>query len=182
MFDHAQLEKEVMFSRQRCRERGIKQDLIKPQIALDYHMLQVLLEEHSALISAFTHCIQEMENTITGKYLFLLADPEGVLLSWKTTTNLGVDSYHKCSKYSDHLTLGISFSEESSGTNAIALACKLKQPVFLLPRHHYCHFFQEWSCYAIPLFIQKQVVGYLDVSTIDRPLAGEMMAVIFIGR
>ncbi|WP_145332462.1 LuxR C-terminal-related transcriptional regulator [Paenibacillus xylanexedens] len=123
------------------------------------------------LIQAFRHSISDIKENLTGTYLFLLTDVNGVLLSMDYSSNL--ESHVKQSP----IQPGLSFAAQSCGINAISRTMEDNQPVFLLPEQHESPFFQSWHCYAIPLYIGSQHFGYLDVSTINADMQRELMAI-----
>jgi transcriptional regulator of acetoin/glycerol metabolism len=103
--------------------------------------------------------------------MLFLTDPDGVLLA-KTGTKNTLNILSRSG-----IETGVFFSEESCGTNAISLAIKLKQPVYLSPEQHFCDFFKSWHCYAVPLAVGGMIKGYLDVSTIEQAVKKELIAI-----
>ncbi len=162
-----QSEREILLSWKRCMEKGLLSTR-SPVLALRGNALQSTLNKYKLLVGVFEDCTQKINGLVTGS--FLLTDSEGILL--KTAGSKQIQQLIK--KYG--IEAGTSFTEESSGTNAVALALKLKQPVYLLPEHHYCNFFQRWYCYAIPLCFGEKIIGYLDVSTVEQPMTKELIA------
>ncbi|MCM3133404.1 LuxR C-terminal-related transcriptional regulator [Paenibacillus polysaccharolyticus] len=123
------------------------------------------------LIQAFCRSILDIKENLTGTYLFLLTDVNGVLLSMDYSSNL--EPHVKQSP----IRPGLSFSAQSCGVNAISRTMEDNTPVFLLPEQHESPFFQSWHCYAVPLYMGSQHFGYLDVSTINADMQRELMAV-----
>lgn len=58
---------------------------------------------------------------------------------------------------------GFSFSEETSGTNAVFLAGKLKKPVHILPGHHFCRPLNGWYSIATPIMSGEKIYGFINV-------------------
>jgi len=113
------------------------------------------------------------EDWVKGEYLFLLSDFEGYLLDVKCSTK-----EKKCIKDSG-FEQGVSFREESCGTNAISMAMRLKRVVYVRPQEHYCKIFKKWYCIASPIIVENgEIVGYVDISTIDKKIADEVSMVI----
>jgi len=165
----SQFEKEVFLSWERCIKKGLPIQLSFPQI--NFRKDPLLTHDNTILISIFEQSIKNISSFITSNHVFLFTDPDGTLLaiiSSKITTQAEMMS---------KIETGTSFSEESIGTNAISLAIKLKQPVYLLPEHHYCHCFKKWYCYTVPLYIWGDIKGYLDVSTIEHIMKSELIAI-----
>ena len=171
--NYTRLEYEVKLSWLRCRKLGLNRN-IKPHIVMDSYVLQTHLEYNKKMTTVFNNTLKQIVNSIQSNYLFILTDPEGILLSWSATASLRDNLIQN----QLNITPGISFSEKKIGTNAIALAMKLKEPVSILPEHHFCYYFSEWYCYAIPLIITDQIIGYLDVSAIEKTLPEEIIAVV----
>lgn len=123
------------------------------------------------LIQAFRRSISDIKEHLTGTFLFLLTDVNGVLLSLDYSLNL--ESEVKQSP----IQPGLSFAAKSCGVNAISRTMEANEPVFLLPEQHESPFFQSWHCYAVPLYMGSQHFGYLDVSTINGDMQHELKAI-----
>lgn len=63
------------------------------------------------------------------------------------------------------LDVGVEFSEETSGTNAIATPAETGRPVFVDGDHHYLESLTGFSCFGLPIFhpVTKQVAGVIDL-------------------
>jgi transcriptional regulator of acetoin/glycerol metabolism len=163
---------EILFSYKKCLEIGLTKSIVTPLISLGEEELKRKLQENKKLIEVFRKCVNRAHTKLKKKYIFLLVDSEGYLLDilynkkiYKDITDLGIRR-------------GTSFKEESCGTNAISLAMKLKQPIYLKPEEHYCDIFKQWYCIATPFYIDNQIVGYLDISIIEHNMADEMIGFI----
>lgn len=75
------------------------------------------------------------------------------------------------------LRIGHDFSVEHSGVNAISEAMATQGPVYLTPEQHESPYFRSWHCFATPLIVEGKLVGYLDVSTINEEMKGELIAI-----
>jgi len=160
------LEKEVLLSHGRCSKEGLSKDISQPKESLSEKELGKALENNRDLIKAFTQSIAEIEDFLDEEYLFLLTDFKVTLL--KKIDNLSNDI---CIKP------GMSFLSESSGTNAISLAKKIEDRVFLTPDQHYCEFLQQWYCFALPLRDEEEIIGFLDVSSVKKNLKDELKGI-----
>lgn len=163
---------EILFSYKKCLEIGLTKSIVAPLISLEEDELKKRLQENKKLIEVFRKCVNRVRTQLKKRYIFLLVDSEGYLLDvlynkkiYKDITDLGIRR-------------GTSFKEESCGTNAISLAMKLKQPIYLKPEEHYCDIFKQWYCIATPFYIDNQIVGYLDISIIEHNMADEMIGFI----
>ncbi|MEQ6358203.1 LuxR C-terminal-related transcriptional regulator [Thermoanaerobacter thermohydrosulfuricus] len=164
-------QEELSFSYKQCIEIGIDPSIIFPLILLNQEDLQKRIHTNKELIEAFHMSVEE--EWVKGEYLFLLSDIEGYLLDVKCSTK-----EKKCIKDSG-FERGVSFREESCGTNAISMAMRLKRVVYVRPQEHYCKIFKKWHCSASPIIVENgEIVGYVDISTIDKKIADEVSMVI----
>lgn len=123
------------------------------------------------LIQAFRRSISDIKDNLTGSYMFMLTDVNGVLMSMDYSLDL--ESKVKESP----IRPGLIFTTQSCGINAISRTMEDNKPVFLLPEQHESPFFQSWHCYAVPLYMGSQHFGYLDVSTINADMQRELIAI-----
>ena len=72
---------------------------------------------------------------------------------------------------------GISFKEEASGTNAVALSMKLKKAVYTLPQHHYCTFLNNKYIYSRPLLINGTLLASIAILSQYKSINKELIAV-----
>lgn len=160
---------EILSSYKRCTEIGLRSSITSPTIILNEEDLKIRLNENMVLINVFNNCVENILKQIKGEYIFLLTDDEGNLLDIRCND--------KAYSYIDKscFNIGMSFKEESLGTNAISMAMRLKEPVYLMPQDHYCDILKKWYCIAAPLIINEKIMGYLDVSTIEHSMADEMV-------
>lgn len=165
------MKKMIRLSWNRCKERGLSKDILMPCIVLTNREFGLLSNNNQLLISIFNTSIEQIKHSITGRYLFLLTDVQGVLLA------IGSSKQIEQQVKESGIKPGTSFAEESCGTNAISLAVELKKPVYIRPEQHYCQFLKKWYCYAIPLYIDKNIAGYLDISTIDQMMKKELTVI-----
>ncbi len=165
-----ELGKEVLLSWERCIKRGIAVQLSTPQIMLPRETV-LYNDDNVQLISIFERAIESISQFISTDYLLFLTDPEGILLAKKGTKKIFNDVTRS------GIDIGTCFSEESCGTNAISLALNLKTPVYLSPEQHFCSFFKNWHCYAVPLEVGGKIKGYLDISTVEQAIKRELMAI-----
>lgn len=169
--DAKRFEEEVMLSWGRCSKRGMERNMPYPSIVLGKKELTKRLSSNDVLINIFEQKVKNVSNIISGNYLFILTDPDAILLSVEYSGKIEEEMKEA------EIIQGLSFSEESLGTNAISLAKHIKEPVYLEPGQHYCLSFQKWYCFALPLQVNNDIVGYLDVSTIKEPLKKELIAI-----
>lgn len=123
------------------------------------------------LSSAFLASIQIVKEHLSGGYLFLLTDEGGELIAMDNSP--GMETLIEESP----IRLGLVFSEDNCGVNAISEAMSSRSPVYFKPEQHGNVFFQTWHCFATPLLINNELLGYLDVSTIDEEMKSELIAI-----
>lgn len=75
------------------------------------------------------------------------------------------------------IDIGMVLSEESSGTNAVALSMKLKYAIYTHCDQHYCKFLQRYIFYCVPLQVFEEIIGYLAVTTTERIMIKELIAI-----
>lgn len=165
-----ELEKEILLSWERCIKKDISARLISPRFVFQKDTF-LQNYDNALLITIFERVAESISRFITTDYMLFLTDPDGVLLA-KTGTKNTLNILSRSG-----IETGVSFSEESCGTNAISLAIKLKHPVYLSPEQHFCDFFKSWHCYAVPLAVGGMIKGYLDVSTIEQAVKKELIAI-----
>lgn len=74
---------------------------------------------------------------------------------------------------------GTSLREESSGTNAVALALRYRQPVVARGGQHFCRLFQDWLCVASPVIgVGGEPAACVDVSTSAKADLGFLLPVV----
>ncbi|MGO4732318.1 LuxR C-terminal-related transcriptional regulator [Paenibacillus sp. 2KB_22] len=133
--------------------------------------LDRLRKNNHFLIHAFQNSISVIQENLTGTYLFLLTDTDGVLLTMDYSSDLEAVVEHS------PIRPGMFFTAKSCGVNAISETMDNNNPVLLLPEQHESPYFQSWHCYAAPLSMGSQHFGYLDVSTINADMQGELIAI-----
>ena len=71
------------------------------------------------------------------------------------------------------LRIGASLAEESCGTNSVALVMRLMRPVGCLAENNFCSALQFFTSYVLPLRINEQIVGYLNVNAVNNRISQE---------
>ncbi|MFY9269126.1 MAG: LuxR C-terminal-related transcriptional regulator [Candidatus Manganitrophaceae bacterium] len=74
---------------------------------------------------------------------------------------------------------GASLSDQSCGTNAVALALDDGRPVMVKGRQHFCRLFHDWYCVAAPVLdTAGEAVGCVDFSTGHEAGIGEKLPLL----
>ncbi|ABR47272.1 regulatory protein, LuxR [Alkaliphilus metalliredigens QYMF] len=165
------MKKEVQESWKRCEEIGLSPQISIPRIILRNEKIKLLLNENKLLVSSFRDAVVCIKNIFKEEYAFFLVDQQGILLATERSGQIGRE------KEMLQIKPGISFVEESYGTNAISMAIQLEKPVHMRPEEHYSEHLKGLYCFAIPLNVDDEIIGYLDVSTINQKITEEMITI-----
>ncbi|PRX20630.1 regulatory LuxR family protein [Orenia metallireducens] len=171
MREKKEINNKTLESLGKCLKLGLKKDLSSPRIRLEENKLREELNKKKLLISIFRESINEINDCVDQNHIFLLINSQGFLL----------DVISKKLEDNCFLKAGISFAEDSIGTNAISLAMNLKEEIYLISEEHYCNFFKEWNCFALPIWIEGDIVGYIDISVIDSQMKDLQKGLIAFG-
>jgi signal transduction histidine kinase len=98
------------------------------------------LEEHAMLVEVAAPFLDHLYKTVPGKYVAVIADPDGVILSVR-----GAIPEEQIRK--------MCLSEKIFGANALGTALYLKEPVQMVGKDHYCTFLNSMTGAAAPLFL-----------------------------
>ncbi|QNO15535.1 LuxR family transcriptional regulator [Alkalicella caledoniensis] len=159
-------QKRVLESLTRCKEKKISPQNTMPLVTVDENSLGLILDSNEMLVNKFTDLTEEILGYMGKGTLIILTDPKGILLKVGKSCDVEILLYP-----------GASFTEESLGTNAISMAMELEGTAFLEPEQHYLDFFKKWYCYAKPLVKDKEIIGYIDITTINEKMRGELKVV-----
>lgn len=165
------LDDEVILSWRRCQEKGLSSDIPYPNIIIRDKQLIKIINENKNLIKIFNDSIKKIMKNIKKDIFILLTDKDTILIEYHCSPDL-LSTLERI-----RFKKGISFKEESCGTNAISLAYRYKKPMYLLPYQHYCKILKNWYCYASPIHVDNEIIGYIDITTIDKHLKNEMKCI-----
>jgi len=166
------MKREICKSWDRCERMSLSKNIFAPTIELSCKELESTLNENRLLISNFKNSIKNLKSNLTEERIyFFLTDRHGFLLVAESNEQI------EKNPITSGIRSGMSFTEKSCGTNAISMAIHLQNPIYIAPEDHYCEIFKRWYCYAVPLFIEDRIVGYLDLSTINYKMKKELIAI-----
>ncbi len=168
-----QSQKDLLFSWGRCTKKGLDREMEKPYIVIKGEELDRLLAKNKTMISTFKFYLTHIKDFIADDYYILLLDHAGILLDCQAIGEDKKDQLEPGSVFE----IGVSFAEESCGTNAFSLSMEYGEPVYLLPEQHFSHLLGDWYFFSMPLIIKEGIQGYLGISVTARPLQMEMVAV-----
>lgn len=159
---------EVLVSWKKCINEGLSGNISYPVINYTGEELKSRQAKSSEIVDVFKSFAEDITHLNIDECMLFFTDPEGVLVEkcGKTLKN----------KKHDHM-IGMSFAENSIGTNAIALSIQLDKPIYTLPQHHYCDFLKTWYIYAMPIKSENEVRGCLAVAAVGQPLKMELIAI-----
>jgi transcriptional regulator of acetoin/glycerol metabolism len=164
---------EILASWARCLKAGLVNSIASSSTYVNEEVMQTALQESKMLISLFEKLEKEFDDLVRHNRLaFLLTNSNGLLLKKRSFCDMN----KKLNKLG--IKAGMSFTEESCGTNAISLSRRLKKPVYTIPVHHYCDFLNCVYLYATPLNVNGAVIGYLAICKLDKPIKTELMAIM----
>jgi DNA-binding CsgD family transcriptional regulator len=139
---------------------GVPVELAKPQKILPKTALAPRPAENPLPLTVTEQAIAPICCTGPQKdYIYILCDPELVALKIFAAPEVLLAAEEIGVKP------GTAFTEESCGTNALALARELNRLVAIRGEQHYCQLFKNWWCVAGPVKDPtSNILGYLDIS------------------
>lgn len=151
---------ELKASYERCRALPVPVALNRPQKILPKSMLASRRPENSLLLTYAEEVITPHHYTgPQNDDIYILCDPELVALKIFAAPEVLITIEEAGVKP------GTVFTEESCGTNALALARELNRLVAIRGEQHYCKLFKDWWCVASPVKDSEgRIVGYFDIS------------------
>lgn len=164
----------VVDSFDRCTKKDVDPNLSRLQDVLEDDPLVELLSKHSRLISIVGEVFSEIHSLLLDKScaLFLTAADARILEIFSCA-----DVIYRCSLLG--IRPGASFSEESCGTNAVALALRYREPVAVKGTQHFCRLLQTWCSVAAPILDHsKQTIGCICLSASHKLDVGDRIAFV----
>jgi transcriptional regulator of acetoin/glycerol metabolism len=137
------LSRELEDSYNRCRSLKLVRELIKPRILSKTALSSHLSRNLAFLVIADQAITRDYYGDLGNSFIYILCDMQLVTLKTFSTANLIDDNID--------IKPGTVFTEESCGTNALALAREHNRLVAVIGEQHYCHLFKEWTCIASPV-------------------------------
>lgn len=164
----------IVDSFERCARSHVDPKLRKLDDALADDPLTDLLSKHARLISIADDVFSEIHSLLLDKScVFFLASPDARILEVFSCA----DVIYRCSLLG--IRPGASFTEESCGTNAIALALRYREPVAVKGTQHYCQLLQSWCSVAAPILDHsRQTLGCICLSASDKLDVGDRIAFV----
>jgi DNA-binding CsgD family transcriptional regulator len=148
----------------------MSREIDKPLLKLSKEKLKQVFDKRRNRVNKFSDFMYRYIDTIKHvkyDYCFLLADEEGYLINIKYRPGM-MDS--DC-EYRDFFIPGVSFGEESIGTNSIPIAGILKRPIHMYPGFQYLDRLKDWYEYCIPIVNRSKIAGYIVVISFCQPVS-----------
>lgn len=148
-------------SHKKCQAGRVNPDLTEIPLVFNHTDVDSLMESSKYLLSAAWSVIKDdlYPSFINEDQLIIFCNHEGYAIALMSSPKV----LDLCS--AKNINVGSCFSEETCGTNAIALAMRLKKLVVIKGEQHYCRLFKDWCCVAAPVRLpDRGIAGYLDVS------------------
>ncbi|RJX22820.1 MAG: helix-turn-helix transcriptional regulator [Ammonifex sp.] len=151
---------ELKASYDRCRALQVPVELERPQKILPKSTLSSRRRENSLLLTYAEEVITPHHYSgPQDSHIYILCNPELVALKIFAAPEILVAAEEV------GVRPGTVFTEESCGTNALALAREHNRLVAIRGEQHYCKLFKDWWCVASPVKDPEgRIIGYLDIS------------------
>ncbi|MEW6772105.1 MAG: LuxR C-terminal-related transcriptional regulator [Bacillota bacterium] len=151
---------ELKASHERCRALKVPVALARPRHVLPPDELEPRLRANAALVALAECLIDPVCCTGPQKhYIYILCDPELAVLKIFAAPEVLIAAEE------DGVKPGTVFTEESCGTNALALARENNRLLAICGEQHYCKLFKDWWCVASPVKEPaEKIIGYFDIS------------------
>lgn len=156
-----------------CQTAGLDWQIQCPQLALTGSALEQFMALHAELGVRSRQIFSDIYNDLAERnYVFILCDAESRLIVLYSCPEIVEDAEKEMG-----LRCGVSLSEASCGTNAVALALRYGEPMFTNGEQHYCRMFLRWCSVAVPLMdVNQRTVGCIAISNCSDVPAGEKLA------
>lgn len=146
-------------SYKRCSLLGIPIGLAKPRILLAESAGDSRIERNWFLISVTERVLRPDFYNLPEQIIFVLCDSQLAVLKLSSVT----ETLSVAKEFG--IVPGAVLSEESFGTNALALSKEYRRLLALHGRYHYCEALKNWSSVASPVTDSKgSPLGYLGLS------------------
>lgn len=167
-------EKQIPASYERCFGIGVDPGLERLTDLLEGAALEDFLARYAPAITASRALFSEVYRMLPDlSCAFVLTDATGRIIEFFSVPEVVFGSANQ------GILPGASFSEESCGTNAVALALIHCRPIIVKGRQHFCRLFHDWYCAAAPVFdAGGKLAGCVDFSTGHEAGIGEKLPLV----
>lgn len=160
-------------SHQRCRAAGINPDLSRLDRQLDTPERNEFFSRQATLGAYSTLLFSDIYRDLADRnYLFVLTDNTARLITFHSCPEILVDATEEIG-----MSAGTLLSEESCGTNAVALALRYREPAVTHGMQHYCRLFHRWCVVAVPVMrANRQPIACVAISNCNGAALTEKLA------
>ncbi|MBP0048282.1 sigma-54-dependent Fis family transcriptional regulator [Marinobacterium sp. AK62] len=157
------LRDEIEASWRRSLEAGLDASDIDPEQIDDVDDLLAFREQHRELLQIAMPEMEQLTHQFGDQGLILLANADARILALEGSDRILTPS-HKLA-----LRQGVSWSEETRGTNAVGTALVEKRPILINEEEHFLDTVSHLSCTSAPIFdANGQLTGVLDMTRLGR--------------
>ena len=167
--------KVIKSSWERCQQHGVKPSVVNTKFEVSGDPFEQLRQDHREMLQAFKPVEESLSDVFEeARSIFLLADPQGVILE-----SFGNQNLLRTAK-SEFIASGTAWDEIARGTNAIGTAIELKRPVEIHAAEHYCEWVKSWSCSAAPVIdkFDGELLGVVNVTSLSNDFNTRNVAVV----
>ncbi|MFB6468216.1 sigma-54-dependent Fis family transcriptional regulator [Cytobacillus sp. Hz8] len=157
-----EMRKNVFDSWKRCQDKGVNPIQVQVKSAVPDSDFNKLLED-SELYQVGKLIIDDFFQKLLGtRYLFTLADKSGRIIYIKGDPKIKREAEKM------NFFLGMDWSEDSAGTNAIGTSIITKNPIQIFSAEHFCQVCHSWTCSAAPIIhpFTQEVIGSIDFTSL----------------
>lgn len=134
-------------SHRRSYVAGVSRDLTRLKQELNGAGLDKFIARHAALSAYSRLLFSDIYHDLSDRNcIFILTDETARLIALYSCPEILDDAMEEIG-----LRPGVFLSEESCGTNAVALALRFREPMVTRGEQHYCHLFHSWCAVAAPI-------------------------------
>lgn len=158
--------------RQSVKAKGLNMSHTRMPHRINLNKIEEVLKRNNKMIEIVQLEVSELLECMLKPYIFILTDPQGVVLAVHGQTQL-VDILDLI----NNIGVGTSFAMGHAGLNAISMAIELMKCIFTRGVEHDLEIFSTWNCLCSTVRVGEEIIGYLDMSfaeTEDLILAGSM--------
>ncbi|SKC51665.1 sigma-54-dependent Fis family transcriptional regulator [Maledivibacter halophilus] len=150
----------IIRSHERCKNIGIKKDMVYSKKIISGSELQKKLELRRELSITAEPFINQLYNFVKGSNFFsMLTDEEGCILSVIGDEDILSEAF------SFKMVPGAYMNEENIGTNAMGTSIAEKRAVQISGKEHFIKAYHRWTCSGAPIRDPEgKIIGSLDLT------------------
>lgn len=167
-------DRRLVASHKLCEDAGVPRERQRLDVDLSETQIDRFLSPYSPWVNRARKIFADAHRAfLDGSYTLILTNEYARILEVYSAPEV-VRGCHGIG-----LRAGASLAERESGTNAVALALRYREPVILRGAQHFCRMFNDWYCVAVPVArADGRVVGCVDLSAGHEVDAGEKLSLV----